>query len=150
MERRLKLKLPNGEFVGVTLERSRIMSAIRGKSNKTTEKRLRMALVRHGIRGWVLHTAQVAGKPDFFFPKSGVAVFVDGCFWHGCKTCGHVPKTRSAFWRAKLKRNRERDSRTDKLLHQSGIRIIRIWEHSLTTRQKTNASVRLIERALKR
>ena len=150
MEQRLKLKLPNGKFLGVTLERSRIMSAIRGKSNRTTERRLRMALVRHGIRGWVLQSSQLPGRPDFFFSKSALAVFVDGCFWHGCQKCGHVPKTRRPFWRAKLKRNAERDRRTDRLLRQSGIRTIRIWEHSLKTDKGTAASLRLIERELSR
>lgn len=150
MEQRLKLKLPNGEFLGVTLERSRIMSAIRGKSNRSTEGRLRMALVRNGIRGWVLHSTQLHGRPDFFFSKSRLAVFVDGCFWHGCQKCGHVPKTRSAFWRAKLMRNRERDRRINRLLRQSGIRIIRIWEHTLKTDEGTSASLGLIKRELSR
>src|SRR5271157_3554075 len=116
MERRLKSKLPNGQFVGVTLERSRIMSAIRGKSNKTTEVRLRMALVRHGVKGWVLHPGGLQGTPDFYFPGSRLAVFVDGCFWHSCPRCGHTPKTRSEFWRAKLGRNKQRDKQTSALL----------------------------------
>ena len=111
MERRLKSHLPEGKFVGVSIHRARIMSAIRGKSNRTTELRLRMALVRSGIEGWTLHSSALPGKPDFCFPKSRVAVFVDGCFWHGCDRCGHVPKTRSAFWQAKFERNQERDPR---------------------------------------
>lgn len=149
MERRLKSKLPDGKFFGVTLERSRIMSAVRGKSNKTTEVRLRMALVRHGIAGWTLHPVDLAGKPDFFFPESRVAVFVDGCFWHSCPKCGHTPKTRSEFWQAKLTRNRNRDKRTNGVLKDLGIRVIRIWEHDLCTADGITRSVQKIKAGTK-
>jgi DNA mismatch endonuclease (patch repair protein) len=150
MERHLKSKLPNGEFVGVTLERSRIMSAIRGKSNKTTELRLRMALVRRGIAGWTLHPGSLQGNPDFFFPSSRVAVFVDGCFWHGCPRCGHTPKTRSQFWSAKLERNKQRDRRTGRLLGKMGVQVIRIWEHDLSTVKGIMRSVNIIDKATTR
>jgi|SRR5271157_792303 len=150
MERRLKSKLPNGQFVGVTLERSRIMSAIRGKSNKTTEVRLRMALVRHGVAGWKLRPGGLHGNPDFFFPRPRVAVFVDGCFWHSCPRCGHTPKTRSQFWSAKLNRNKQRDRRTNRLLEKMGVRVIRIWEHDLSTFKGMTRSVGIIASATKR
>jgi DNA mismatch endonuclease (patch repair protein) len=150
MERRLKSKLPNGEFVGVTLERSRIMSAIRGKSNKTTEVRLRMALVRHGIAGWTLRPGTLQGNPDFFFPKPRVAIFVDGCFWHCCPRCGHTPKTRSQFWSAKLERNKQRDRLTSRLLKKMGVHVIRIWEHDLSTSNGTVRAVEMIDEATSR
>jgi len=148
MERRLKSKLPGGIFDGVSLERSRIMSAIRGKSNKSTEVRLRMALVRHGIGGWVLHPDELPGRPDFYFPQSGIAVFVDGCFWHGCRRCGHIPKTRSEFWGAKLMRNQTRDRMTNQRLRRLGVIVIRLWEHNFKTPQKTRTAVGVIEAAL--
>jgi DNA mismatch endonuclease (patch repair protein) len=62
-----------------------------------------------------------------------LAVFVDGCFWHGCPQCGHVPKTRSPFWEAKFQRNRMRDARNARKLRQLGVCVIRVWEHSLKT-----------------
>jgi DNA mismatch endonuclease (patch repair protein) len=133
MERFLKSKLENGSFGAVSSQRSRIMSAIRGKHNKTTELVLKMALVRAGVKGWVLHPATICGKPDFYFPSRRLAVFVDGCFWHGCPRCGHTPKTRSEFWQAKLQRNRERDRKTTKKLKRRGIRVLRMWEHDLNS-----------------
>lgn len=131
MERFLKSKLENGKFSGVSPERSKIMASIRGKSNKSTEGWLRMALVRAGIQGWILHPA-IAGKPDFFFPQQRLALFVDGCFWHGCPRCGHIPATRTRFWKSKIERNKMRDKRSVRLLKTSGIRSLRVWEHSLS------------------
>jgi DNA mismatch endonuclease (patch repair protein) len=131
MERFLKSKLENGRFSGVSPGRSKIMAAIRGKSNKSTEVLLRMALVRTGIKGWILHPT-ITGKPDFFFPKERFALFVDGCFWHGCPRCGHTPLTRTPFWKSKIERNRTRDKRNVRLLKTNGVRSLRVWEHSLS------------------
>lgn len=78
-----------------------------------------------------MHVLDLPGKPDFFFPSEKLAVFVDGCFWHGCPTCGHVPKSNSAFWRAKIQRNRERDESATEKLEAIGIKVIRFWEHEL-------------------
>jgi DNA mismatch endonuclease, patch repair protein len=130
MEALLKLKLKNGRFDAVPMERSRIMSSIRGKSNKSTERTLRMALVRTGIRGWQLH-ADLPGRPDFYFHKLRIAVFVDGCFWHGCARCGHIPRTNRPFWKAKIARNRQRDRRNLKTLRAQKIDVLRFWEHDL-------------------
>ena len=71
------------------------------------------------------------GKPDFYFPASRVAVFVDGCFWHGCPRCGHTPRTNRPFWSAKITRNRERDQRAIAMLSERGITAVRFWECSL-------------------
>lgn len=131
MERYLKNVLGSSKFVGVEGKRSETMAAIRSKGNRTTELALRMAMVRAAISGWTMHPANVPGRPDFFFRKQRVAVFVDGCFWHGCLRCGHTPKTRSKFWTAKFRRNKERDLATVAILKENGIRTLRIWEHSL-------------------
>jgi DNA mismatch endonuclease (patch repair protein) len=131
MERLLKASLKNGRFEHLTPERSRIMAAIRGKGNKSTERRLQMALVRNAIGGFVLHPMGVAGKPDFYFMKKHLAVFVDGCFWHGCRRCGHIPKSNSSFWAQKIQRNRQRDRRIQHVLAAKGIQVLRFWEHQL-------------------
>lgn len=131
MEKLLRKTLANGRFDYVTPERSRIMSGIRGKRNKSTELCLRMGLVRAGIRGFVLHPPNVPGKPDFYFPKKNLAVFVDGCFWHGCKICGHIPKTNTNFWALKIQRNLARDAKTTRLLRRRRIKVFRFWEHQL-------------------
>ena len=130
MEKRLKALLPGGNFANVTPARSQSMSHIRGKDNATTERVLRMAFVRAGQRGWLLHS-DLLGKPDFYFPVHRLAIFVDGCFWHGCTKCGHVLKTRTEFWLGKLKRNRQRDRSVVRQLRLRGIRVIRVWEHRL-------------------
>lgn len=107
------------------------MAAIRPRGNRTTEVRLRAMLVRAGLRGWTMHPPELPGKPDFYFASDGLAIFVDGCFWHGCSRCGHVPRTNSGFWQAKIERNRWRDRNTRRRLRQLGIATVRFWEHEL-------------------
>src|SRR5438046_1251963 len=119
MERYLRLKLPRGQFLNVGLSRSRTMAAIRGKNTRSTERALRSALMRAGIKGWRLHANDVKGRPDIYFPKQNLAIFVDGCFWHGCPRCGHIPKTRQSFWQAKILRTKARDRATVQSLKQS-------------------------------
>ena len=131
MEKVLRRQLPKGRFEGVSAERSRAMAAVRGKGNTTTERRFRLALVRAGIKGWQMHPKWPLGRPDFLFPKAGLAVFVDGCVWHGCPRCGHVPSKNADFWRAKFERNRERDKRNMEGLIAQGFKVLRFWEHEL-------------------
>lgn len=131
MERRLRLSLKKGRFEGLTPERSRAMAAVRGKGNKSTERRLQMALIRSMAHGFVLHPKDVKGKPDFYFVKQRLAIFVDGCFWHGCPRCGHLPKSNAGFWALKIQRNRERDQLVQKELARGGVRVLRFWEHAL-------------------
>jgi len=150
MERKLKRKLKKGVFSNVSPVRSKIMSAIKGKNNKSTELKLRMALVKAGIKGWVLHPTDVFGKPDIFFTKKKLAIFVDGCFWHSCTLCGHVPKTRSAFWRAKFERNQARAILVKYNLRRQSIKVMRIWEHSLKKNFKTFHLVKTILSHLKK
>lgn len=133
MERILRKKLPGGKFAGVDPKRSRMMGKIRSKGNRSTEQLFRLALVRAGVRGWVLHSKSVLGTPDFYFTRSRVAVFIDGCFWHGCGRCGHIPRTRTAFWRMKIERNQTRRTRVVRELKKHGIRTVRVWEHELKT-----------------
>ena len=108
------------------------MAAVRGHGNKTTEARLRLGLTRGGVRGWRVRPRGLRGNPDFLFPDARVAIFVDGCFWHGCPDCGHIPRTNRPFWTAKIERNRERDRRTTKGLEADHFRVLRFWEHELT------------------
>jgi DNA mismatch endonuclease (patch repair protein) len=66
---------------------------------------------------------------DIAFTKWRVAVFLDGCFWHGCPLHGTMPKRNAAFWASKIRRNKQRDLMTDALLSNAGWRVVRIWEH---------------------
>ena len=107
------------------------MASVRGTGNKSTESRLRFALVASASKGWSMHSRELPGRPDFVFDVEKVAVFVDGCFWHGCRRCGHVPTTNTSFWSAKLKRNRRRDLATTRALRRRGYQVLRFWEHEL-------------------
>lgn len=131
MEKALRRHLPGGEFKNVSPERSRAMSAVRGWGNKTTEVLFRYALVRNGVKGWQIHPEGIPGSPDFLFDHEKVVVFLDGCFWHGCKKCGHFPRANAAFWRAKIERNKQRDIRTTDQLRKRKFLVIRFWEHEL-------------------
>jgi DNA mismatch endonuclease, patch repair protein len=146
VEKYLKGKLPNGRFLNVPITRSRAMAAIRGKHTKSTEVSFRMLLVRSKVAGWRLHAADLPGKPDLFFPELKLAIFVDGCFWHGCPRCGHIPKTRRAFWLAKITRNRRRDQVNARSLRNKGVSVIRIWEHALQDDQSVVRILRKIAR----
>jgi len=132
----------------VTAARSENMRAIRSFGNRTTELRLKGILVQRAISGWTLHNKDILGIPDLFFPREQVAVFVDGCFWHGCPKCGHIPKTNRAYWRAKISLNRARDARFTRQLRRLGFSVVRLWECDLRTRP--SVCLRRIQRALKR
>ncbi len=144
MERKLRKTLKGGKFKDVPAVRSKTMAAIRGKNNRTTELCFRMALVRAGINGWETNVEDLVGKPDFFFRKKHIAVFVDGCFWHGCPNCGHYPKTRGKFWKTKILRNKERDKRNRRELRKDGVKVVSIWEHSLKNTKGLNSKVKYI------
>lgn len=148
MERALRDKLVNGSFGDVPKTHSQRMGAIRGTGNRTTEARFRPMLVRAGVRGWTIQTKSIKGKPDIYFPDKKVAVFLDGCFWHGCPQCGHVPSVNRPFWKAKIERNQRRDRETDEALLQAGILVIRFWEHELRDESK-QCIHQLIERVEK-
>jgi len=111
-------------------KRSEVMSLIRGKGNKETENALLVLLRQNKLTGWRKHLP-LPGKPDFAFPKHKVAVFVDGCFWHGCPKCYTRPKTNRAFWDKKRADNMARDRRVNRQLRRQGWKVIRIWQHSL-------------------
>jgi DNA mismatch endonuclease (patch repair protein) len=110
--------------------RSEVMSLIRGSGNKGTELRLIQIFRINIITGW-RRSSKLPGKPDFVFQKLKTAVFVDGCFWHGCPKHGTKPKTNAAFWRRKIARNRARDVEVGRALRRLGWRVLRIWEHEL-------------------
>jgi DNA mismatch endonuclease (patch repair protein) len=123
-------------------KRSAVMSRIRSRGNKATELALMKIFRVHHITGWRRHRP-VIGKPDFIFPKSRLAVFVDGCFWHGCPRHATRPKGNAAFWQRKLSRNKLRDRQVNRTLRQSGWHVLRIWEHELARRNETQLLRRL-------
>jgi DNA mismatch endonuclease (patch repair protein) len=68
-------------------------------------------------------------RPDIVFGPARLAVFIDGCFWHGCKQHLERPKSNATFWAEKLKENRQRDLKQNRALQRAGWRVLRIWEH---------------------
>jgi DNA mismatch endonuclease, patch repair protein len=126
-------------------QRSRNMASIRSKGNATTEKAFLRLLREGGISGWRRHI-DLPGKPDFVFRGRRLAVFIDGCFWHGCPRCYRLPEDNRRYWKAKVTANRTRDRRTTRKLRSLGWQVIRIWEHSLKSRpSRMRLATRLIK-----
>lgn len=110
---------------------SAVMSRIRAKDTKP-ELMLRAMLREAGHTGYRLHYAKVPGRPDVAFVGRKVAVFVNGCFWHGCPHCRpRTPKNNSAFWVNKVATNKARDKRKAAALRKEGWLVIAIWECQL-------------------
>jgi DNA mismatch endonuclease (patch repair protein) len=139
-------------------KRSAVMSRIRSRGNQDTEIVLARLLRANKITGWrrhlkirVHHPSStihppsppfLTVRPDFVFPKSRLAVFVDGCFWHGCPIHGTKPKGNAAFWKKKFATNIARDRLVNRTLRRAHWRVLRIWEHEL------KHSARLLRRLL--
>lgn len=115
------------------LTRSENMSRIRSKDTKP-EILLRKALWAKGFR-YRLHS-DLPGRPDLVFPRFRLAVFMDGCFWHGCPQHYAAPKTRADFWKNKLRRNVLRDMEVEDQLADMGWKSLRFWEHDLKYMEK--------------
>ena len=99
--------------------------------NTQIEMALRKALHAAGLR-YRVHRRPMKGirrEADIIFGPARVAVFVDGCFWHGCKEHATWPKNNAEFWRTKIEGNRRRDADTDAQLAQAGWLAVRVWEH---------------------
>ena len=128
------------------LSRSALMSRVRSKRNATTELRL-LSLLRSARLPGLRRDFPLLGNPDFAFPKLKVAVFVDGCFWHG-HGCGRnlSPKRNATLWQQKIDGNQRRDRRNARILRAADWRVIRIWECNLAKHPET--CVRRIQRAL--
>ena len=104
------------------------MSRIRSKDTGP-ERALRSALWRAGLRFTV--RGALPGRPDICFAKARLAVFVDGCFWHGCPFHGARPKSNTAYWNPKIEGNRTRDLEVLRRLDELGWRGLRFWEHQV-------------------
>ena len=144
-------------------KRSDVMARIRSRGNARTEGALVRRFRELGITGWRRQVkiplggsaragsaarktaAKRAGavRPDFVFPRSRLAVFVDGCFWHACPRHATRPRQNAAFWRKKLAANQTRDRQVTRALRRAGWRVLRIWEHALARKQSSRLTARL-------
>ena len=111
-------------------QRSRNMSAVRNRDTKA-EVVLRSGLRARKLLGYRCSPRSVPGSPDVAFTRWKVAVFVDGCFWHGCPECYRAPSTNTVFWSAKLQTNRQRDASVNETLDADGWTVLRLWEHEI-------------------
>lgn len=112
-------------------KRSWIMAQVKSTGNRSTEKNLIAVLREYRLSGWRRHYP-IFGKPDFAFPREKVAVFVDGCFWHGHPRKCRVPQSNREYWLKKIGRNVARDRLVTRTLKDKGWKVIRIWEDSVT------------------
>lgn len=112
-------------------DRKRTMQAVKSKGTRL-EKRLSAMLSGMGISGWKKNVKNIAGKPDIAFLNQKIAIFVDGCFWHGCPYCRRkLPETNHEYWERKINRNVELAEFYNEQLRHEGWTVIRIWEHEI-------------------
>ena len=123
--------------------RSRIMASVR-TSGGTTERKMEKLLRLRGIRGFRKQWP-VAGKPDFAWPKARVALFVDGCFWHGCPECKRPSKSNRKFWKTKIVSNRRRDARVARKLRNQGWSVLRVWECKIAEKRSVSRIARAVQ-----
>jgi|SRR5581483_4949865 len=127
-------------------EEARRRMEVTGRRDTAAEVALRSILHRMGLR-FRVDQAPIPGvrrRADLVFKSARVAVFVDGCFWHGCSEHGTWPKANPEFWREKIETNRRRDADTDRRLREAGWLVLRVWEHEDPT-----AAARVIRRTVR-
>ena len=115
-------------------ERSAIMKKVKSKGNKSTELRLIKIFIENGIKGW-RRGYPVKGHPDFVFLEKKVAIFVDGCFWHGHDCRNTRPKDNAEYWEKKRQRNKRHDIQVTECFQKRGWTVIRIWECELKSKE---------------
>jgi DNA mismatch endonuclease (patch repair protein) len=117
-------------------DRRKTMQAVKGKRTKL-EKSLCSMLAGMSLKGWKQNASNVTGKPDAVFFDCKIAIFVDGCFWHGCPICQRkLPKTNREYWESKIAKNVELAKSHGQKLRDDGWTVIRIWEHEINHKDK--------------
>ena len=109
--------------------RSKIMASIKSK-NTLPEIAIRRMLWNFGFR-YRIHDSSIFGNPDISNKHRKIAIFVDGCFWHGCNRCYKEPKTNSYFWKNKITSNKKRRKTVKRELRKDNWNILELWEHEI-------------------
>lgn len=123
-------------------DRRRTMQAVKGKDTRL-EKRVFGILAGMGLTGWKKHVETIIGKPDIVFPAQRIAIFIDGCFWHGCRhCCRKLPQTNVDYWKRKISRNITLARTYKRKLCREGWTVLRIWEHELSDKSKVRLRLR--------
>lgn len=123
------------------------MRAVRSRGNKSTELKFKIALRKAGVKGWRSHP-KLNCAPDFAFQNEKIAIFIDGCFWHGCKKHLRLPKSNAPYWKRKINRNIERDKTANRSLKAAGWKVLRIWEHTVKDEKPLQKLLKKIRLAL--
>ena len=116
-------------------KRSEIMKHVKPSGNKTTELQMIKVFAELGIKGW-RRNYKVKGHPDFVFLDRRVAVFVDGCFWHGHDCRNTRPEEHKEYWQKKREKNKLHDQKVTNLFQARGWTVIRIWECELKKKKR--------------
>lgn len=116
-------------------KRSQIMKSVKSSGNKSTEEKLVSYFKENRIVGWKRHY-NVKGHPDFVFLDKKIAIFVDGCFWHGHDCRNTRPSDNAEYWNKKRQKNRAHDKEVTELFLKRGWNVIRIWECELQKKNK--------------
>ena len=132
-------------------QRSTLMAKVKGSGNASTELRLVAVFRARRITGWrrdarlqvKTNKIKFQVRPDFVFRASKLAVFVDGCFWHGCPIHATRPKQNAQFWKTKIAANQTRDRFVTRNLRRAGWRVLRFWEHELAKKNARRLAARL-------
>ena len=124
-------------------QRSEVMRAVKSKNTKSTELKLIQFFKEKHITGW-RHSYQVKGHPDFVFLEKRVAIFVDGCFWHGHDCRNTRPADNAEYWAKKRERNIQRDKEITERFEKRGWKVIRIWECALRKENFSKTICRLL------
>lgn len=102
------------------------------RADTKPERLLRSRLHQEGLRfrkDLLVRADDIKVKPDIVFTRDRVAVFIDGCFWHGCPDHGRLPRANGGYWGPKFERNAARDARVNSALRNHGWTVVRVWEH---------------------
>ena len=122
-------------------DRHKTMQAVKGKGTNL-ERRLFAVLAAMGLKGWKKNFSGVSGKPDVVFLNERVAIFVDGCFWHGCPYCHRkLPETNREYWEKKIARNVALAKSHNKRLRRESWKVIRVWEHEIRNTAKLRTRI---------
>ena len=120
-------------------KRSEIMSRIKSQDSKI-EILFRKQLWRHGFR-YRKNSGKLFGKPDIVLKKHETVIFIDSCFWHGCKKHCRIPTARKKYWVPKIERNKKRDKQVARHYKKQGWKIFRVWEHQINEERKLKETI---------
>lgn len=124
-------------------KRSQIMRTVKSRNTKSTELAIVKLFKENHITGW-RRTYKVKGHPDFVFLDKRIAIFVDGCFWHGHNCRNTIPEDHAEYWQRKRARNIQRDKQITENFEKRGWTVIRIWECELKKKNLSTLQYKLL------